>query len=185
MKKIPIGYGDIEEKNDVNLQKLDKAFTKELKRTKAKKFFKATIFQKNCSDNHYLPSNAIFSLPIEFVNLLFNYAKREKLKTNNEALEHFLTHQINARSILKFVDQRGENSDNQCRRLHNAVIYQMKKIFPKEKNYKKRTRQIIVEKSEALDRLVQEAIREGKKMYKERAIKETTPTPPNRNNRAA
>lgn len=172
IKKIPIGYGSIKEKNEINLQKLDKAFTKELKRTKAKKFFKATIFQRDCSDNHYLPSKAIFTLPIEFVNLFFNYAKKEKLKTNAEALEHFLTYQIDARRILKFIDQRDEDSDNQSKRLHNAVIYQLKKIFPNEKNYKERARKIIEEKSEGLNMLVQNAIREGKKMYKERAIRE-------------
>lgn len=168
-----IGYGKKKSKNKVNLTKTENSIKRVLKGRGALEDFVAPIFQKDSSDNYYLPERGIFTLPIRFVNLLYNYAYKESKKgeeiSPTKALEHFLTHVVNAKEILSFIAQRPKHVDNQSRRLHNAVTWELhnttgQKLSEAEKIAEK----IIKEKKPELDALIQEAIRTGKKMYEYR-----------------
>jgi hypothetical protein len=69
---MSIGYGNIQEKNDINLTKIRKKAKHLLKKRSADEYFKLTLYQEDCSDNQYLPERALFTLPVEFVNLLYS-----------------------------------------------------------------------------------------------------------------
>lgn len=173
-----IGYGKKEAKNKVNLTKIGSSIKRILEKKEADGDFVGSVYQKDCSDNYYLPERALFTLPVKFVNLLYNYAHNlsegnEKDKVSiHQALEHFLTNMVKSEEILGFIPQRPEESDNQSRRLHTAVAFQINHQGVELSKAQKRAQEIIKEKKPELDALVQAAIRTGKIMYEERRRKE-------------
>jgi hypothetical protein len=90
------------------------------------------------------------------------------------ALEHFLTYMVKTKEILGFIPQRPEDKDNQSKRLHNAITYQVQhqRGVKRLSKAQKIARKIIEDKKVEFDVMVQSAIRTGKAMYKERRLKE-------------
>ena len=180
-----IGYGNIKEKNDVNLTKIREKTKRLLKKKGANEYFNLPVFQNDCSDNNYLPEKVIFTLPVKFVNLLYNYAytiveegeneEEERKLSPTKALEHFLTNVVKTEEILRFIPQRPKHHDNQSRRLHSAIAYQVQhqKGLNRLSKAQKIARRIIEDKKPEFDAMVQDAIITGKSMYNERRLRES------------
>ena len=113
----------IDKKEDVNKVQLKNALDQAMDDHEASSYYRVQVLQKNVSDDRFLPERTIFSLPLDFVNIIFNYAYKKKIPPGR-ALEHFLTHEAKKEvNKLRNIKQRPENNDNQSVRLHNAIEY--------------------------------------------------------------
>ena len=152
--KIPKREFNSKNKSKIEQKELMFEFEMDLIEKDAYDYFKACLFQKNVSDHNFLPERALFSLPIKFVNPIFNYAEKEKIPSY-KALETILTKVVNLLDILQFLPQRDKEYDNQSRRLHRVVTWMCD-------GSEKEARRVIEENSDELNHMINEAIRMGK-----------------------
>jgi len=192
---LPIGYGcgfktgkskNNNDKNKVNLQTINNLFKKSLQEEKGSDHFRGQIFQRNVSDNVYLPARGIVSLPIDLVNKIYDYAEHHKIK-KEMGCEHLLTNHYNAHAELSRYKPRDSEADNQSKRLHRAIAYQidcglqiLKKLGQKkgEKKLKDLAKKVILEAGDTFKDLLKQAIDFGKGEYNKRAAIETDPKNP-------
>ena len=145
-------------KDRVDLHKVNRNLKKEMEKEKGEKWFHSPIVQKNSSDNYFLPEKGIFSLPIRFVNYLYNFSYQAGgITTNGNALEYFLTEVINVEKLLQFIPQRPKENDNQSRRLWKSITHITKNS--------KKAENIIKNQPEELKKQIEKSVKLGKKLH--------------------